>query len=82
MVIACCDSRVSPNMVLQSRPGDVFTVRNIANLVPPYAGSGVTAGTFTAYSSAAEVPGVEHIIDGPLRLRRHQGADGGEVRGR
>jgi carbonic anhydrase len=62
MVIACCDSRVSPNMVLQSRPGDVFTVRNIANLVPPYAGSGVTAGTSAALEYAVKVLGVEHII--------------------
>lgn len=36
MVIACADSRVCPSSILGFQPGDAFTVRNIANLVPPY----------------------------------------------
>ena len=36
MVIACCDSRVSPTIVFDAQPGELFVVRNIANLVPPY----------------------------------------------
>lgn len=36
MVIACCDSRVDPALILQCDPGDLFSVRNVANIVPPY----------------------------------------------
>jgi len=36
MVIGCCDSRVSPEVIFDSHPGEIFVVRNVANLVPPY----------------------------------------------
>ena len=36
MVIGCCDSRVSPSVIFDTRPGELFTVRNVGNLVPPY----------------------------------------------
>ncbi|XP_020519798.1 beta carbonic anhydrase 5, chloroplastic isoform X2 [Amborella trichopoda] len=36
MVIACADSRVCPSTILGFQPGDAFTIRNIANLVPPF----------------------------------------------
>lgn len=36
MLVACCDSRVDPALILQCDPGDLFIVRNIANIVPPY----------------------------------------------
>ena len=35
MVIACADSRVDPGMIFDAAPGEIFTVRNVANLVPP-----------------------------------------------
>ena len=37
MVIGCCDSRVSPEVIFDARPGELFVVRNVANIVPPYA---------------------------------------------
>ncbi|OGT64012.1 MAG: carbonate dehydratase [Gammaproteobacteria bacterium RIFCSPHIGHO2_12_FULL_45_9] len=36
MVVACCDSRVDPALLLQCEPGDLFVLRNVANIVPPY----------------------------------------------
>lgn len=36
MVIACSDSRVDPAILFQTKPGEIFTIRNVANLVPPY----------------------------------------------
>jgi carbonic anhydrase len=36
MVVACCDSRVDPAVIFQCDPGDLFVVRNVANIVPPY----------------------------------------------
>jgi carbonic anhydrase len=36
MIVGCCDSRVDPALILQCDPGDLFVVRNIANIIPPY----------------------------------------------
>ena len=36
MVIACSDSRVNPSIITQANPGEIFVVRNVANLVPNY----------------------------------------------
>ena len=35
MLIGCCDSRVSPEVIFDARPGEMFVARNIANLIPP-----------------------------------------------
>ncbi len=37
MIIACCDSRAAPETIFDAGPGEIFVMRNVANLVPPYA---------------------------------------------
>ncbi|VVB10522.1 unnamed protein product [Arabis nemorensis] len=60
LVIACADSRVCPSAVLGFQPGEAFTVRNIANLVPPYE-SGPTE-TKAALEFTVNVLNVENIL--------------------
>jgi len=61
-IIACSDSRVDPAMVLQADPGDLFVVRNVANLVPPYEPDGQYHGTSAALEYAVQNLLVAHII--------------------
>lgn len=62
MVIACCDSRVSPEVIFDARPGELFVVRNVANLVPPYAPDGELHGTSAALEFAVQALRVKHIV--------------------
>lgn len=62
MAIACCDSRVDPAIITDSDPGDLFVVRNVANLVPPWETGGHYHGTSAALEFAVRGLGVEHII--------------------
>ncbi len=64
VVIACSDSRVDPAIVLQVEPGDIFSIRNIANLVPPYEGQDDASyhGTSAALEFAVETLNVEHVV--------------------
>ena len=61
-VVACCDSRVDPAIIMDSEPGDLFTIRNVANLVPPYEPDSMSHGTSAALEFAVRVLGVSHII--------------------
>lgn len=62
MIIACCDSRVSPEVIFDARPGEVFVVRNVANLVPPYSPDGELHGTSAALEFAVQALRVKHIV--------------------
>lgn len=61
-LIACSDSRVDPTIVLQADPGDLFIVRNVANLVPPYEREGNYHGTSAALEFAVQHLCVDHLI--------------------
>ena len=61
MVIACSDSRVDPTQIFDASPGEIFVVRNVANLVPPYEAGGGRHGVSAALEFAVtqlEVPEV------------------------
>jgi carbonic anhydrase len=62
MVVACCDSRVDPAIVTDCDPGDLFVVRNVANLVPPFEEGGGYHGTSAALEFAVGCLRVEHVI--------------------
>lgn len=62
MVIGCCDSRVSPEVIFDAGPGELFVVRNVANLVPPYAPDGAAHGVSAALEFAVQVLRVKHIV--------------------
>jgi carbonic anhydrase len=62
MVVACCDSRVDPAIVTDCDPGDLFVVRNVANLVPPFEEGGGYHGTSAALEFAVRCLHVEHVV--------------------
>src|SRR5829696_9098192 len=62
MVIGCCDSRVSPEAIFDASPGELFVVRNVANLVPPYETQGQYHGTSAALEFAVQALRVKHIV--------------------
>jgi carbonic anhydrase len=62
MIVGCCDSRVSPEVIFDAGPGEIFVVRNVANLVPPYAPNDDLHGTSAALEFAVMGLRVEHIV--------------------
>ena len=62
MVIACADSRVNPSIIAKAEPGELFIVRNVANLVPPYQPDGHYHGTSAALEFAVRDLLVGNII--------------------
>src|SRR5262249_46319787 len=62
MVIGCCDSRVSPEVIFDAGPGELFVMRNIANLVPVYQPDQNAHGVSAALEFAVNVLRVKHIV--------------------
>src|SRR5271166_2167988 len=62
VVIACADSRADPAMIFDSAPGELFVIRNVANLVPPYAPDATYHGTSAALEFGVRVLKVPDVI--------------------
>lgn len=62
MVVGCCDSRVSPEVIFDARPGELFVVRNVANIIPPYSPDGQAHGVSAALEFAVAALKVKHIV--------------------
>lgn len=62
MIVGCCDSRVAPEVIFDARPGELFVLRNVAALVPPYAPNDDYHGTSAALEFAVMGLRVEHVV--------------------
>jgi carbonic anhydrase len=62
LVVACSDSRADPALIFDTAPGQLFVVRNVANLVPPYEPDGQLHGVSAALEFGVKVLGVERIV--------------------
>ncbi len=62
MIVACCDSRAAPETIFDCGPGELFVLRNIANLVPPFEPDGGRHGTSAGIEYAVEVLKVQHVV--------------------
>ena len=62
MVIACCDSRSAPEAIFDARPGELFVLRNVANLVPPYSPDGEFHSTSAGLEFAVQSLKVKNIV--------------------
>jgi carbonic anhydrase len=62
MIIACCDSRAAPETIFNALPGEIFVVRNVANLVPPYEPDGHYHATSAALEFAVQSLKVKNIV--------------------
>jgi carbonic anhydrase len=84
MIVSCCDSRAAPEIIFDAAPGELFVVRNVANLVPPYRPDGEYHGTSAALEFAVQQLKVKHILVmghgrcGGVEAFRAQ-AEGGEL---
>lgn len=62
LMIACCDSRAAPEIIFNTVPGQIFVVRNVANLVPPYKPDGEFHSTSAALEFAVQALRVKNIV--------------------
>lgn len=71
MLISCCDSRVDPETIFSAMPGELFVMRNVANLVPPYETGGRYHGVSTAIEYAVLNLRIKHLV-----IMGHSGCGG------
>ena len=62
MIIACCDSRAAPETIFNAGPGELFVLRNVANLVPTFQPDGGQHGTSAGIEFAVNALGVKNIV--------------------
>lgn len=62
MVIGCSDSRAAPELIFDAAPGELFVLRNVANLIPPYDPDGQYHGTSAAIEYAVMSLRVHHVV--------------------
>jgi carbonic anhydrase len=62
LFIGCSDSRLVPEMITTTQPGELFMIRNVANIVPPYQHSGEYLATLSAIEFAVQALEVENIV--------------------
>lgn len=62
LVIGCCDSRAAPETIFDAGPGEIFVIRNVANLVPPHEPGGKYHGTSAALEFAIQALKVRHVV--------------------
>ena len=62
LFIGCADSRVVPDLITRTIPGELFTVRNIANIVPPFRPTEEYAGTTSSIEYAVLALEVENVV--------------------
>jgi carbonic anhydrase len=62
MIIACCDSRSAPETIFDAGPGELFVLRNVANLVPNYQPDGGQHGTSAGIEFAVKALGIKNIV--------------------
>ena len=62
MIIACCDSRAAPEMIFDAGPGELFVLRNVANLVPTYQPDGGQHGTSAANEFAVKALNIANVV--------------------
>lgn len=62
LFIGCSDSRVVPDLIMDSNPGDMFILRNVGNFVPPFEADNEFHGSSAAIEFAVSVLNVKHII--------------------
>ena len=60
LFITCSDSRIDPNLLTQTQPGELFILRNVGNIIPPYGATTGSEGAAIEY--AIESLGIKHII--------------------
>ena len=62
MIVACCDSRSAPEAIFDAGPGELFVLRNVGNLVPPYEPDGEFHSTSAALEFAVQSLKVKNIV--------------------